>query len=158
MNSVTDHWIVSCCSLFWVSVYGFYHSNYLLLSKFQVHVIAPTKEQNKVAGTNKRQKHWQDIWKESPTIPSLKADGVYADNDMDRANMFNNHFSKCFNTSSPLSVSSEPTEHLDLSEENPENMPPLSDSPHWTPGIAWRKPRKLVMYEGWSYESTSNNS
>ena len=48
---------------------------------------------------------------------------------MDRANMLNNHFSKCFNTSSPLSVSSEPTEHLELYEENPENVPPLSDSP-----------------------------
>jgi len=44
--------------------------------------------------------------------------------------MLNNHFSKCFNTSlSPLSVSSEPTEHLELSKENPENMPPLSGSP-----------------------------
>jgi len=44
--------------------------------------------------------------------------------------MLNNYFSKCFNTSlSPLSVSSEHIEHLELSKENPENVPPLSSSP-----------------------------
>ena len=44
--------------------------------------------------------------------------------------MLNNLFSKCFNTLfSPLSVSSEPTEHLELSKESLANVPPLSGSP-----------------------------
>jgi len=68
---------------------------------------------------------------ENKEVPQERlTEGVYADDDMDKANMLNNYFSKCFSTSlSPLSVSPEHTEHLEMSKENPENLPPLSGSP-----------------------------
>jgi len=70
---------------------------------------------------------------ENKEVPQERlTEGVYADDDMDKANMLNNYFSKCFNTSlSPLSASSEycNSERLELYKENPENLPPLSGSP-----------------------------
>ena len=55
--------------------------------------------------------------KDQSTIPSLQSGDARADNDLDEANMLNNYFSQCFNTSLPSLSESTATEHLDLVKE-----------------------------------------
>lgn len=58
--------------------------------------------------------------KEHSTIPALHPDGKY---EFDKANMLNNYFSTCFNTSlPPLSGSYETAEHLELLEGTHESL------------------------------------
>ena len=54
--------------------------------------------------------------KDSATILLMQqSDGTCADNELDKANMLNNYFSKRFTTSlPPLYGSFEPAEHLEL--------------------------------------------
>ena len=60
--------------------------------------------------------------KDQSTIPSLQSGDARADNDLDKANMLNNYFSQCFNTSLPPLSESTATEHLDFSEGSSENL------------------------------------
>ena len=58
--------------------------------------------------------------KEHSTIPALHPDGKY---EFDKANMLNNYFSTCFNTSlPPLSGSYGTAEHLELLEGTHESL------------------------------------
>ena len=74
---------------------------------------------------NKKQfwKTMKYLRKEQSTIPTLQLGDRCADNDLDKANMLNNHFSNCFNTSlPPLSGPYESAEHLHLLERSQEHL------------------------------------
>ena len=74
---------------------------------------------------NKKQfwKTMKYLRKEQSTIPTLQLGDRCADNDLDKANMLNNHFSNCFNTSlPPLSGPYESAEHLHLLEGSQEHL------------------------------------
>ena len=74
---------------------------------------------------NKKQfwKTMKYLRKEQSTIPTLHLGDRCADNDLDKANMSNNHFSNCFNTSlPPLSGPYESAEHLHLLEGSQEHL------------------------------------
>ena len=70
---------------------------------------------------NKKQfwKTMKYLRKEQSTIPSLRSGGTSADNELDKANMLNNYFSTCFNTSlPPLSGTFESVEHPEGSPDD----------------------------------------
>ena len=72
-----------------------------------------------------KKKFWKTmkyLRKDQSTIPSLQSGDARADNDLDKANMLNNYFSQCFNTSLPPLSESTATEHLDFSEGSSENL------------------------------------
>ena len=72
---------------------------------------------------NKKQfwKTMKYLRKEQSTIPTLQLGDRCADNDLDKANMLNNHFSNCFNTSLPPGPY-ESAEHLHLLEGSQEHL------------------------------------
>jgi len=91
----------------------------------------------------------KSLGKDSPTIQSMKADGVCADDDMDKAKYVEQlllPIHRCHHCLSLLN-----TERLELSKENPENLPPLSGSPENMhtehPKLPEGSPEKLLCTE-----------